>query len=98
MFPVSKGSEVTWLLAPPQTPPGKHFDPRNMTVKEMRLPERGAGEGREYELSGSPDEARAKKGLYTKPGTVWNRAFSEFNGELELRAAQNKTEQRGRSI
>ncbi len=78
------------------------------------LPERGVGEGRErelsgspdearggareYELSGSPDEARAKKGLCTKPGTVWNRAFSEFNGELELRAAQNKTEQRGRSI
>ena len=29
----------------------------NMAVKEMRLPERGAGEGREYELSGSSKEA-----------------------------------------
>ena len=54
--------------------------------------------GTRRELSGSPEEARAKKGLCTKPGTVWNRAFSEFNGELELRAAHNKTEQRGRSI
>ena len=49
---------------------------------DERFPEWEAGEGREL----SP---RATEGLARKP---------EFNGELELRAAQNKTEQRGRSI
>ena len=70
----------------------------NMAVKEMRLPERGAGMGTgarderfpEWEAGeGRELSPRATEGLARKP---------EFNGELELRAAQNKTEQRGRSI